>query len=99
MAADVRRRQAAGELAEELDPAHVLLVLFAAASAPGLLPQVVRGMTGLAADSPEFLDGYRAELRRIVERLGPAGAGAGRAEPGPVTPAAGSSGGSPGSPG
>src|SRR5689334_1995117 len=46
---DIRRRQAAGELAADLDPAYVLLLLFAAAAAPVLLPHVAQGMTGLPA--------------------------------------------------
>ena len=66
---DLRRRQASGELAAELDPAYVLLVLFAAAGAPVLLSHIAERMTGIAADSAEFLDTYRAQLRRIVERL------------------------------
>jgi TetR/AcrR family transcriptional regulator len=69
MVEDVRRRQDKGELAADLDPAAVLLVLFSAAMAPVALPQVVRGATGMAPDSPDFLEGYREHLRRIVERL------------------------------
>ncbi|MEV4417610.1 hypothetical protein [Catellatospora sp. NPDC049609] len=69
MVDDVRRRQAAGELAADLDPAYVLLTLFAAAMAPTLLPQIVRRVTGRAADSPEFLDEYAGQLRRVIERL------------------------------
>jgi AcrR family transcriptional regulator len=69
MVEDVRRRQRAGELAADLDPAHVLLVFFAAAMAPTLLPQVVRRITGKAGDSPEFLADYSAQLRLIVDRL------------------------------
>ncbi|WP_155375179.1 hypothetical protein [Catellatospora vulcania] len=69
MVDDVRRRQAAGELADDLDPAYVLLTLFAAAMAPTLLPQIARRITGRAADSPEFLDEYAVQLRRIVEHL------------------------------
>jgi TetR/AcrR family transcriptional regulator len=66
---DVRRRQLNGELAEDLDPAYVLLVLFAAALAPAVIPQIARRITGKAADSPEFLAAYGEQLRRIVEHL------------------------------
>jgi TetR/AcrR family transcriptional regulator len=66
---DVRRRQRNGELAEDLDPAYVLLVLFAAAFAPTAIPQIVRRITGKQADSPEFLSAYAEQLRRIVEHL------------------------------
>jgi TetR/AcrR family transcriptional regulator len=69
MAEDVRRRQRAGELADELDPAYVLLLLFAAALAPTVIPQIARRITGLAADSPQFQTAYAEQLRRVVERL------------------------------
>ncbi len=69
MVEDLRRRQAAGELAPDLDPAYVMVLLFAAAAAPVVLPQIARRMTGHAADSPEFVDTYRAQLRRVMELL------------------------------
>jgi TetR/AcrR family transcriptional regulator len=69
MVEDVRRRQREGELADELDPAYVLLVLFAAALAPTVIPQIARRITGLAADSPQFQTAYAEQLRRVVERL------------------------------
>jgi TetR/AcrR family transcriptional regulator len=69
MVDDIRRRQEAGELAADLDPAYVLLVFFVAGMAPTILPQVVRRMTGLAADSDEFLDTFQDQLRRILEHL------------------------------
>jgi TetR/AcrR family transcriptional regulator len=69
MVADLRRRQRAGELAVDLDPAYVLLMLFAAALAPTVIPQIARRFTGLAADSPEFQAAYAEQLRRVVERL------------------------------
>ena len=69
MVEDVRRRQRAGELAAELDPAYVLLMLFAAALAPTVIPQIARRITGLAADSPQFQTAYAEQLHRVVERL------------------------------
>jgi AcrR family transcriptional regulator len=69
MVDDVRRRQLEGELAEDLDPAYVLLVLFAAALAPSVIPQIVARITGKVADAPEFLATYADQLRRIVEHL------------------------------
>jgi TetR/AcrR family transcriptional regulator len=69
MVEDVRRRQRAGELADELDPAYVLLMLFAAALAPTVIPQIARRITGLAVDSPQFQTAYAEQLRRVVERL------------------------------
>jgi TetR/AcrR family transcriptional regulator len=69
MVDDVRRRQETGELAADLDPAYVLLVLFMAAGAPALLPQIVRRVTGQSADSAQFLQTYREQLRRIIDHL------------------------------
>jgi len=73
MVGDLERRQQAGEIAADLAPASLLLMLFAAALAPVVLPQVVRGTTGKAADSPDFLDAYADQLRLVIHRLkGPA---------------------------
>ncbi|GLY97500.1 hypothetical protein Acsp02_47540 [Actinoplanes sp. NBRC 103695] len=69
MVDDVRRRQQAGELAEDLDPAYVGVMLFAATLAPSVLPQIVRRMTGLPAGSPEFLEKYADQLRAVMARL------------------------------
>jgi TetR/AcrR family transcriptional regulator len=69
MVDDLRCRQAAGELAADLDPAYLMVLLFAAAAAPVALPQIARRMTGHAADSAEFVEAYRSQLRRVIERL------------------------------
>jgi TetR/AcrR family transcriptional regulator len=69
MVDDVRRRQAAGELAADLDPAYVLLLFFGATLVPTVLPQVVRRVTGLPADSPEFLEAYAEQLGKIMSML------------------------------
>jgi TetR/AcrR family transcriptional regulator len=69
MVDDMRRRQRAGELSADLDPTYVQLMLFAAVLAPIVLPQIVRRMTGLPADSPEFLDAYAEQVRRVIARL------------------------------
>ncbi|HEX8519564.1 MAG TPA: TetR family transcriptional regulator [Pseudonocardia sp.] len=69
MVDDLRARQGRGELAADLDPAFVLLVLFAAGLAPQTLPRIAREMTGLAPGSPDFVERYCAELVRVVERL------------------------------
>jgi TetR/AcrR family transcriptional regulator len=47
----------------------VLLMLFAAALAPSVIPQIARRLTGLSADSPRFQEAYAEQLRRVVERL------------------------------
>jgi AcrR family transcriptional regulator len=69
MVDDLRRRQRAGELADDLDPAYVLLLLFAAALAPTVIPQIARQFTGLGVDSPTFQAAYAEQLRRVVQRL------------------------------
>ena len=69
MVEELRRRQRAGELAEDLDPAYVLLMLFAAALAPTVIPQIARQFTGMSADTPAFQAAYAEQLRRVVERL------------------------------
>jgi TetR/AcrR family transcriptional regulator len=66
---DLRRRQAAGELDAELDPALLLLALQGAASAAIVYPGDVRALTGLEPDSPEFGERYGELLRRVVELL------------------------------
>jgi TetR/AcrR family transcriptional regulator len=69
MVKELQRRQRAGELADDLDPAYVLLMLFAAALAPSVIPQIARRLTGLSADSTKFQSAYAEQLRRVVERL------------------------------
>jgi TetR/AcrR family transcriptional regulator len=69
MVGDMRRRQEAGELAPDLDPAYVLLALFGAALAPTVLSGLAADLTGRPADSAEFLDRYRDQLKRMVGRL------------------------------
>lgn len=66
--ADLRRRQANGELANDLDPACVLLALMGALSAPLIIPQVARRL-GLHPSSGEFEPRYREQLQRIVRHL------------------------------
>ncbi|MET8681306.1 TetR family transcriptional regulator [Streptomyces sp. NPDC004647] len=69
---DLRRRQAAGEIAPDIAPAYLLLTLFAATAAGSALPNVVRAVTGLDPTSKEFAERYSAELTRIVGHLAPA---------------------------
>jgi AcrR family transcriptional regulator len=65
----VARRQAAGEVAENLDPAAVLLAGMGMIAAPVVMPQVVRELFGADPFSEEFLTRYGEQLRRIVARL------------------------------
>lgn len=71
MVDDLRARQERGELAPDLDPACVMLVLFAAAFAPQALGGIARRMTGLEPDTPEFVERYAEQLAAIVARLRP----------------------------
>jgi AcrR family transcriptional regulator len=67
--ADMRRRKERGELADDLDPALVLIALMGAALAPVAIPQVVRRSTGLDPSDQEFERRYAEQLGRIVRRL------------------------------
>jgi len=66
----VRARQAAGEVAEGLDPAAVLLAGMGMIAAPLAMPQVARELFGIDPASEEFLTRYGEQIRRIVARLG-----------------------------
>jgi TetR/AcrR family transcriptional regulator len=68
--ADLRRRQAEGELADELDPGFVLLALMGAVSAATTMPEMAARLSGLDPRSDEFVDRYGDQLRRLVRRLG-----------------------------
>jgi AcrR family transcriptional regulator len=71
--ADLRRRQRDGEIADDLDPAFLLLALQGAVSAGITFPDDVRRVTGLDPASPEFAERYAEQLRRIVRHLMSAG--------------------------
>jgi TetR/AcrR family transcriptional regulator len=74
MVDDLRERQRDGEVAADLDPAYLGVLLFGAALAPTVLPQVVRRMTGEAADSESFVRTYREQLSRVLTHLSGGGA-------------------------
>ena len=65
----VRARQAAGEVADDLDPAAVLLAGMGMIAAPLAMPQVARELFGMDPASEEFLTRYGEQIRRIVARL------------------------------
>ena len=65
----VRARQAAGEVADGLDPAAVLLAGMGMIAAPLAMPQVARELFGVDPASEEFLTRYGEQIRRIVARL------------------------------
>ena len=66
---DLRARQAAGEIAQELDPAFVLLVLQAAVISGVVFPGDVKRLMGLDPASPEYLEHMDHQLRLLVGRL------------------------------
>lgn len=65
----LRARQEAGEVPADLDPAHLLLALTAAAGASLFMPKVVRRITGEDPESPEFAERYAEQLARLVRNL------------------------------
>ncbi|WP_307805408.1 TetR/AcrR family transcriptional regulator [Streptomyces spirodelae] len=67
---DMERRKEAGEIATELDPGVVLLLLMSAVATPVVVPHAVRSVLGMDPESPEFRELYTEQLRRIVRRLG-----------------------------
>lgn len=69
---DLHARQRSGELPAELDPAHLLLALFAAACAPVVLPRMARRICDTDPTTPEFGRRYADSLAQIVRLLRPA---------------------------
>ncbi len=67
---DLRRRQAEGEFPGDLDPACLLLMLFAAAGAGAIFPQLVRALCGQDPASEEFGERYGEQLARLLGHLG-----------------------------
>jgi hypothetical protein len=70
---DLRRRQAAGEIAGDLDPALLELALMGAILAPIALPHVVRRVTGQDPDDPDFQARYTEQLRLLTRHLAEGG--------------------------
>jgi TetR/AcrR family transcriptional regulator len=67
--ADIRRRQAAGEIAADLDPGFLLLALMGAVAAGVTMPHMAERVCGVDPATPEFLERYADQLRRIVTHL------------------------------
>jgi AcrR family transcriptional regulator len=67
--ADLRRRQEAGELPADLDPACVMLALFAAASATVTLPRTAKAICGDDVESEDFTRHYADQLGRLIRHL------------------------------
>ncbi|MEV7325139.1 TetR family transcriptional regulator [Streptomyces sp. NPDC093970] len=67
--AQLRARQADGEFPEDLDAGHLLLAVYAMASAPVLLPQVARQIFGADADADNFQEEFAQQVTRLVAHL------------------------------
>lgn len=67
--ADLRRRQQAGEIAEDIDPAYLLVALMGAVNTPVTLPQIIERLCGVPAGSKAFKDAFADQLRIILAHL------------------------------
>lgn len=65
----IERAQAKGTVPEDLEAALLSLTFFAANMLPLVLPQVVRLVTGMDLDDPDFIKRYEATLQRLWEGL------------------------------
>ncbi|WP_026415882.1 TetR/AcrR family transcriptional regulator [Actinomadura oligospora] len=70
---DLRRRQDEGELAADLDPEIVMLIMMAAVAVPTTMPNLVQYVCGQDARSPEFRARYADQLRRVITHLADSG--------------------------
>ncbi|MBA3524945.1 MAG: TetR family transcriptional regulator [Geodermatophilaceae bacterium] len=66
---DLRRRQDAGEIAADVDPAFLLMVMQAAVISATVFPGDVKRYLGLDPASPEYLAHAGAQLRLLVRRM------------------------------
>jgi EmrB/QacA subfamily drug resistance transporter len=66
---EIRRRQEAGLLDPDLDPALLRLLAFALTNYPRVLPQITRMTTGRSPHDPEFVAAWQAFLRDVGGRL------------------------------
>ncbi|MFF4056093.1 TetR family transcriptional regulator [Streptomyces sp. NPDC001668] len=57
------------ELAADIDPASVVLLLIGAVAAPVTMPQLVRRIFGTDVSAPAFEEQYASQLRRNIRRL------------------------------
>lgn len=64
-----RSRQDSGELAEDLDPAAVMLLMLGAVAIPVAMPQVVNNIFGADPSDPDFEEWYTEQLSRVIRRL------------------------------
>jgi TetR/AcrR family transcriptional regulator len=65
----IKEAHAAGRLDSRFDPMMLMLIFLAAANAPAVYPQLVRGLTGESAESPEFVARFAEQLGLVAELL------------------------------
>jgi TetR/AcrR family transcriptional regulator len=66
---EMKRRQALGEIPEDIDPAFLLLMLQAMVSASAVFPGDVKRHLGLDPHSDEFFELAETQLRIIIPRM------------------------------
>lgn len=64
-------RQQSGEIARDIDPAALTLILIGAIAAPAVMPQTVQRLFGADVQSDEFRQRYDAGLRAVIAHLAP----------------------------
>ncbi|WP_433328073.1 TetR family transcriptional regulator [Spirillospora sp. CA-294931] len=69
--ADLTRRKADGELAEDLEVEAVMAMMNAMVVLPVVMPNAIRRIYGMDPRSPEFYERYAAQMRRIIAHLAP----------------------------
>ena len=67
--ADICDRQNAGEIADDLDPAFLLLVISSAVISGAVFPVESKRTLGLDPGSPEYISHMSGQLRRLIRRL------------------------------
>jgi AcrR family transcriptional regulator len=67
--ADLRRRQEAGEIAADIDPAYLLIAVMGAINTPVTMPQTIERICGLPADSDAFREAFAEQLRTMLRHL------------------------------
>jgi AcrR family transcriptional regulator len=73
--ADLRRRQAAGEIAGDLDPRYLLVFFMGAAMATVTIPGQIERLCQVSADSAEYLERAGEQIRLLIAHLAGHGGG------------------------
>lgn len=67
---ELQKRQEAGELPADLDPACLVVMLMAMTMAPTTLPHIIEGTCGVDPRSSEFLDRFAGQVAILARHLG-----------------------------